>query len=281
MSFLREGHVNAYLAALKWYQDQGIDEALDEMPVDRRALKPAVVPTVIEGTPQPAMTVQAAQVSQGSAPAFLGKSDASAEAIKCAQKAATLAELQEAIQQFDGIALKKTASNMVFASGQSDADVMLIGEAPAKEDDRAGEAFVDADGRFLDLMISHIGLSRAENIYMSNLLNWRPPGGRSPNPAEIEVSLPFIEKHIALVKPKLLILCGATVAQTLLGTSETLSKLRKTWHDYTPQTPDLAADMAAIPAIVTYAPAYLLTTPTQKRAAWADLLEIKAKMAAL
>ncbi len=279
MSFLREAHVNAYLAALKWYQDQGIDEALDEMPIDRRALKPAVVPSIVEDAPQPSIAVQAAQ--EPPTPAFLGKSDASAEAIKCAKKATTLAELQDAIQQFDGIALKKTASNMVFASGQSDADVMLIGEAPAKEDDRAGEAFMDADGRFLDVMISHIGLSRAENIYMSNLLNWRPPGGRSPNPAEIEVSLPFIERHIALVKPKLLIFCGGTVAQTLLGTSETLSKLRKTWHDYTPQTADLTKDTTAIPAIVTYAPAYLLTTPTQKRAAWADLLEIKAKMAAL
>ena len=276
--------INAYAAAWRWYQDEGIDDVLADAPVDKTApapgpakpLQPIVEPPKAYGfsdakaspAPTPAL----------SAPAFLGKTDASAGAVQCAKEAGSLEELRTAIQNFDGIALKKTATHMVFSAGESEADIMLIGEAPGKDDDRAGEAFTGEEGALLDRMLASIALDRDKNVYLSTFLNWRPPGGRAPNPAEIETSLPFIEKHIALVKPKLLIFCGATVAKALLGRSESLSRLRKRWHDYVPQTSGLAsADAAPIPAIVTYAPAYLLTTPAQKRAAWEDLLEIKAK----
>jgi DNA polymerase len=107
-------------------------------------------------------------------------------------------------------------------------------------------------------------------------LNWRPPGNRTPSPAEIEVSLPFIERHIALVKPRLLILCGSVAAQALLGRSESISRLRRTWHSYTPQISE-AGNAPPIPALATYHPAYLLKTPSQKKAVWQDMLTVMEK----
>lgn len=159
---------------------------------------------------------------------------------------------------------------------------MLVGEAPGADEDRLGKPFVGASGQLLDRIMKYIDLDRGESdpqkaIYISNILNWRPPGNRTPNPAEIEVSLPFIEKHIALIKPKILILCGGVAAKALLGRTEGISRLRKTWHDYKPQTKGLNVDDPAIPAIATYHPAYLLRTPVQKKAVWADMLSIDQK----
>ncbi len=304
---------NAYAAALGWYHDQGIDEVLDDSSVNKRELKPREAPFMkapaqsavtssgfseakaarVDFTPPVASASAAppvADISSNSsiaataapAPAFLGKSDAVIEAISCAKKAETIGELKTTIYEFDGLAIKTTASNMVFAAGIEGMDIMMIGEVPSKDDDREGEAFTGEAGALLDKMLGAIELTRAD-LYLTNFINWRPPGGRSPNPAEIEVSLPFIEKHIALAKPKLLVLCGGTVAKALLGKSESISRLRKKWHDYEPQTEDIGIerDTKPIPAIVTYTPAYLIGTPTQKRAAWEDLLKIKEKLGAL
>ena len=161
---------------------------------------------------------------------------------------------------------------------------MLIGEAPtAAEEDLEGKAFVGADGELLDKIFAAIDLYRAaedaeSSGYLSHILNWRPPGNRSPNQGEIGVSLPLIEKHIMLVKPKILILCGSITAKTLLGRSESISRLRGSWHDYKPQTAELGYEGNAIPAIATYHPSYLLSTPLQKRAAWQDFLSVKSKL---
>jgi DNA polymerase len=221
---------------------------------------------------------------------LLGASEARVEAERLAAQAATLEELSATIADFDGIALKKTATNMVFADGNPKAPVMLIGEAPGADEDRLGKPFVGVSGQLLDKILAAAGLDRqAEEpekaVYISNILNWRPPGNRTPSPAEIEVSLPFIERHIQLVKPRILILCGSVSAKALLSSEESVSRLRKIgWHDYCPRDrgntqthkkPDV------IPAIVTYHPSYLLRTPAQKKAVWADMIALIQKREAL
>lgn len=278
----------ALKAALQWYVDNGADEAIGDEPVDRFAAAKAQadksVADIIRAENPVAEPKSVPAPSAQDAP--LGASDARAEALKVAQSAQSLGELEAAIALFEGIGLKKTASNMVFSDGNKDASIMYIGDAPAADDDRAGKPFVGVDGRFLDVMFKAIDIARdaeeaEKSLYLTNVLNWRPPGGRSPAPGEIEASLPFIERHIQLAAPKLLVFSGGTVAKALLGRSEGLSKLRKRWHEYTPQCAELGEEAAPIPAIVTFAPSYLLNTPAQKRGAWADLLMIKSRLNAI
>ena len=269
-------HQKAASAALQYYLDCGVDEALLEVPGDKTKMPEK--PKVIEKAPQK-------QEAQSPEP-FLGKSDARIEAVKLAQQAKTLEELREAIAAFDGIAIKKTATNLVFCDGNPKASVMLIGEAPGADEDRQGKPFVGVSGQLLDKILKCIDLERKEEnpsraVYISNILNWRPPGNRTPNPAEIEVSLPFIERHIQLIQPKLIILCGGVPAKSLLGSGDSISRLRQRWHDYLPQTPELREGVNPVPAIATYHPAYLLRTPAQKKAVWADMLNVKEKLGGL
>ena len=276
----------AWAGALEWYIDHGVDEALTDNPVNRLAgpqknTEPASAPPPVSVQP---LTRPPIQLSE--APSMLGMSDARSEAVKLAAAASTLEELRAAIATFDGLAIRKTATNMVFSDGNPDSPVMLVGEAPGADEDRMGKPFVGVSGQLLDRIFACIGMSRAaedskDALYISNILNWRPPGNRTPSPAEVEVSLPFIEKHIQLVKPKLLILCGGVSAKALLGSGDSVSKLRKTWHDYRPLTADISHNSVTIPTIVTYHPAYLLRTPGQKKAVWADMLTLDAKRAAL
>lgn len=260
--------------ALQWYLDHGVDEVLVDAPVDRRAALVAAAP--VSAAPQPLPPAV-----QESTPA-IGKSEARDAAVKLAKAAGNLEELRAAIAAFDGIAIKKTATNLVFSDGHAQASIMVIGEAPGADEDRQGFPFVGVSGQLLDKIFACIDLSRraedpAQALYISNILNWRPPGNRTPSPAEIDVSLPFIERHIQLVQPKLLVLCGAVSAQALLGTSESISKLRKRWHDYTPQTSELDQGAKPIPTLATYHPSYLLRTPAQKKAVWADMLVLAQK----
>jgi len=283
-------HQKAAAAALQYYIDHGVDEVLVDAPLDRTQLVKIVQPeapafVVDDNAAQPVASPSSfvqAQAAQESQTQFLGKSDARNEALKLAQSAKNLDELREAIAGFDGIAIKKTATNLVFSDGNAQSPVMLVGEAPGADEDRQGKPFVGASGQLLDKIFKCIDLERGEEdpakaFYISNILNWRPPGNRTPSPAEVEVSLPFIERHIQLVKPKLLIFCGGVSAKALLGSGDSVSRLRKRWHDYMPQTPELQAEAQPIPAIATYHPAYLLRTPAQKKAVWADMLMLKAK----
>ena len=278
------------LTALEWYVDQGVcDVVLDEV-VDRTVMPDLppmpVVPDMPMGSvgSSPVSAAQAVARGMDAAPAFLGASDAYEEAVKCAKGASTLEELHKAIADFDGIAIKKTATNMVFSDGNPKASIMLIGEAPGADEDRVGKPFVGANGQLLDKIVGCIGLSREEEnpenaVYLSNILNWRPPGNRTPSPAEIEVSLPFIERHIQLVQPKIVVLWGGVAAKALLGRTEGMSRLRKIWHDYSPQT-DGVGDLS-ISTLATYHPSYLLKTPQQKKAVWADMLMLQEKLKTL
>lgn len=268
----------ALLSALEWHIESGVDEALAEEPVNRCALQKEPPKTQMIAQTAPAATAMSAPNPQP----LLGASEAYQAALALAQQADNLDVLKKAIAEFDGLALKQTATNMVFCDGNPAAPVMLVGEAPGADEDRLGRPFVGVSGQLLDVILAAIDRDRKaaepdKALYISNILNWRPPGNRTPAPGEIEVSLPFIEKHIALVKPKLLILCGGVSAKALLGTTDGISRLRGRWHDYKPQSPGIGEGLS-IPAIATYHPAYLLRTPAQKRAVWQDMLCVQQKL---
>ncbi len=262
--------------ALEWHLENGADEPLAAEPVDSyRAASPPPAGPGAASAPVPAAR-----------PMPLGASEARDKAARLAAAANTLDELREAVASFDGIALKKTATNLVFCDGNPNAHVMLVGEAPGADEDRLGRPFVGISGQLLDRILACIGRARtaedpAASRYISNILNWRPPGNRTPSPAEIEASLPFIERHIALARPKLLILAGGVSAKALLNSEEGISRLRARWHDFTPRTPGIAPDGFRVPALATYHPAFLLRTPSQKKAVWADMLMLQEKLKSL
>ena len=268
-------------AALEFYIDHGVDVAVGDEVIDRTVI-PDLPPVQESVIPQSlSQSVAAAEMPAPGTP-LLGKTDAHAKALELAAEAQSLDGLKQAIAGFDGISLKKTATNMVFADGNPKSKVMVIGEAPGADEDRQGKPFVGVSGQLLDKILACIGLDRNEDdplksVYLSNVLNWRPPGNRTPAPAEIEVSLPFIERHIQLVQPELIILCGGVPAKGLLASGDSISRLRKTWHDYLPQNEKIASEPKPIPAIATYHPAYLLSTPAQKKAVWADMLMLNEK----
>jgi DNA polymerase len=205
----------------------------------------------------------------------LGTSEATATARELAAGAKTLDELKDAIAGFEGLSLKATATNLVFADGNPESRLMLIGEAPGAEEDRRGLPFVGASGQLLDRMLAAIGHDRT-NCYITNIVNWRPPGNRKPSPAEMTLCLPFIERHIALINPALIVLLGDTAAKTLTNRTDGITRLRGKW--FTWPKPD---DAGTIPVLPTFHPAFLLRSPGQKREAWMDLLTAKRKLAEL
>lgn len=191
--------------------------------------------------------------------------------------ATSIEALQEELARFDGCPLKHTAMNMVFADGNPEAKVMLIGEAPGADEDRQGKPFVGVSGQLLNDMLAAIGLSR-DTVYISNVIFWRPPGNRAPTDAELAACLPFVERHIELVKPKVLVLLGGVAAKSLLRTKDGITRLRGCWNVYKPWH---AEEQEPIPCLPIYHPAYLLRQPATKRQAWLDLLSLKHKLAEL
>ena len=182
----------------------------------------------------------------------------------------SLEDLKKALESFEGCALKKTALNLVFSDGNPKASVMLVGEAPGADEDRQGKPFVGMSGQLLTKAFQCAGLERDQDLYISNTIFWRPPGNRQPTSQELEVCLPFTQRHIELVNPKILILVGGTAVKALLKTTEGITKLRGKWHSYA--TPGLAGP---IPTMAIYHPAYLLRSPGRKKDVWMDLLKIK------
>lgn len=279
---MAETSKNPYIAALQWHVDVGADEVWQDSPNNRVVSARDIVKSVTADVPAdaPKGGMLAAAAGLVSATDLLGTAQAQVEAARLAANCSTLEELRAAMEEFEGLAIKKTATQMVFSDGNPNARVMVVGEAPGADEDRMGLPFVGASGQLLDKIFAAIGLARnAEDlekaVYISNVINWRPPGNRTPSPAEIDVSMPFIERHIALVKPKVLILCGGISAKALLASGESISKLRGRFHDYRPLTDGIANDLSVIPAIATYHPAYLLRTPLQKKSVWADMLMLR------
>ena len=261
-----EQEKSALAAALALQCDWGADEALMESPADRLALReaPARAQEAARPAPEPApRPIRAAPIALAPTP----PANTRAEALAAA--APDLAALKAAIAAFDASPLKETATNLVFGEGITDAGLMLIGEAPGADEDRAGRPFVGASGQLLDRMFASVGLSRESNFYITNILPWRPPGNRTPTDAEVALFLPFLRRQVALIRPKRLVLVGGVAAKGLIGGKEGITRLRGRWHEVE------IAGLGRIPALPTLHPAYLLRSPASKRDAWADLLLLR------
>lgn len=266
---------------IDWYGAMGVDEAIGDVPLDRLAAKPAmsvesVVPiarveTPVAAAPRPAI-VPPAPVAPPRPAAAMALSEHLLAARRAAAAATTLDALREAVTAFQGCSLKATATHTVFADGNPAAPLMLIGEAPGADEDRIGRPFVGVSGQLLDRMLATIGITR-DNAYITNVLFWRPPGNRKPTDAEIALCRPFVERHIALVNPRILILVGGTASAALMPGSEGITRLRGRWFD-------LAVNGVneTFTATAMYHPSFLLRSPDRKREAWADLLSVKAKL---
>ena len=243
----------------KWVVESGQDELLSEFPQNRFSY-PDSEPKVLGTVP-----------SRKIMPEVKSSLPTNITSIEIANMASTLAELRELMIEYDGCSLKNTAMNMVFGDGDEKSDVMLIGEAPGADEDREGVPFVGLSGKLLNKMLSSIGLSRSE-VYTTNIIPWRPPGNRQPTIQETAACLPFIQRHIELINPKVLILVGGTASKTLLVRKEGIMRLRGRWFDYQKN------DETVIPALPIFHPAFLLRSPGQKVNAWKDLLTIRSRL---
>ncbi len=273
------------LALLALQHGWGADEGLSEDPVDRFGDRAPVAPLEARPPPPPAAGPSKGSLRESSAlvspaaPAPVAAFSrgvarpAATQAAALAAACRTLAELRAAIAGFEGCALRDTATNLVFSDGNPAARIMLVGEAPGAEEDRAGLPFVGASGQLLDRMLGSIGLDRTQ-VLITNILPWRPPGNRTPSETEIAVCLPFVLRHIALVAPEVVLLLGATAVRAITGNSQGIRRLRGRW-----QSLDVPGLERPLPALPTYHPAYLLRTPLAKREAWADLLEFRRRLA--
>lgn len=249
---------DADLAALAWLVELGADEAICETPVDRFAL-----PDARKETRKATAPAVPAETPAGDPPG-----DPGALAAGCAD----LAALRAAMAAFDGCKLKRGARNLVFADGNPAARVMIVGEAPGREEDREGRPFVGQSGQLLDRMFAAIGLARGAEmpdraLYITNVLPWRPPQNRDPSADEVAMMAPFLARHIALVEPDVLITMGNTATRALLGTTAGITRLRGSW-----------AEAQGRPVMPMFHPAALLRDPEKKRAAWADLLAVQVRL---
>ncbi|MGI3163461.1 uracil-DNA glycosylase [Pseudooceanicola sp. 200-1SW] len=250
-------------ALLDWQVEMGVDECIAEGPVDRFA---------VEAERVAAQAAAPAVARGGAAPAEpRAEIDAVEVARQAAQGADSLEALRAALAAYEHCELKRGARSLVFADGNPKARVMILGEAPGRDEDREGRPFVGRAGQLLDRMLAAIGLSRdaeepEEAVYITNVLPWRPPQNRDPKPQEIAMLRPFVQKHVALAKPDLLILMGNISCQAALDRRGIL-KMRGQW-----------AEAFGRPALPMTHPAYLLRQPLAKREAWADLLSLKARL---
>ena len=262
---------------LRWQVEMGVDEAIGNAPVNR--LQPPEQPKTSPPEPprqtpgvaeRPASFTPAPKPSRPE-PLPLESSD---ESVSTAQRIAaacdSVAALKAALADFDLCPLSKTATNMVFADGEPQSGLMIIGEAPGADEDRQGLPFVGVSGQLLDKMLAAIGRDRT-SAYITNTIFWRPPGNRKPTPFETELCQPFLERHIELVAPKALVLLGGSAATAVLNTTTGITRLRGTWHTY-------EKDGLSIPVLPTYHPAYLLRQPALKREAWRDFLSLRSTL---
>ncbi len=240
---------------LLWYLDAGADEAIGDEPVDRFVAVPA--PAVVRGDMPP--LVAAPVVSGPTAQAL-------------AEACSSLEELRHAMEGFDGLSLKRTSLSTVFADGNPEAPLMIIGEAPGQEEDRQGLPFVGRSGKLLDKMLASIGRDRS-SVYITNIVPWRPVENRKPTAEEMALCLPFLNRHLELVAPRVLLLLGGTAASALLGRPEGINRLRGQWFSH-----PLPGASEPLPVLATFHPAYLLRTPAAKREAWRDLLAVQQRL---
>jgi uracil-DNA glycosylase family 4 len=262
----------------------GVDEVLLDAPQDRRqAARPALpgfpaTKAATDVAAAPVDTLTAPQLRPASRPAAAARLAGPAEAAKIAAACNTLEALQTALGSFAGCALRDTATQLVFADGAEQTNLMLVGEAPGAEEDRIGRPFVGPAGQLLDKMLASINLNRSL-LRIVNVVPWRPPGNRAPTESEIATCLPFLYRHIALIQPACLVLLGATAAKAMLpapARNTGIRRLRGGW-----QALEIPGLDTQIPALPTYHPAYLLRTPSAKREAWLDLIALAERLKTL
>ena len=263
MNHDRDHHL---LGALRWYAAMGVDEAIGEVTCDwfsirARAKHPApAAPSGLAASfvPEPARPMRTIKpVRETSSP----PAGADLTAI------GDLDALKAAAAAFDGCSLKRTAKNLCFSRGNPGARLMLIGEAPGRDEDLQGLPFVGRAGQLLDRMLGAIGLGE-NDVYITNVVYWRPPGNRTPSEAETEACRPFLTRQIELVRPEMIVLLGGAAAKHMLGTTDGIMRLRGKWKT-------LQAGAHGCPLLATLHPAYLLRNPVAKRLAWRDLLSVQ------
>ena len=263
------------LEALRWHVEMGVDELIDDGPIDRytvasKLAKTASAASPAASAPSPREGAQASP-RQASGPT-LAPAEGARDAIAVATGAQSVEDLRARLEGFEGCALKFTATNTVFADGQPGADLMFVGEAPGVDEDRQGLPFVGASGQLLNRMLAALGRERS-STYITNILFWRPPGNRSPTAAETAACLPFVRRHVELARPKVLVFLGGSAAKAMLDRSEGIMRLRGKWFDYISDELD-----EPIPAMPTFHPAFLLRQSAQKREAWQDFLAVQEKL---
>lgn len=270
------------ICLLQWYLAMGVDETIAQSPqlhikartplpaTDTAKLTPAssssqhtnlktlasahITPLEYTGSPTPLTVTQ-------------GFAAAKAQAVALADSASTLEALENAVLQFGGCALKKTAMKTVFIDGNRKSQILIVGEAPGQDEDRQGIPFCGVSGKLLDSMLQYAGLNRSKDYLISNTVFWRPPGNRQPTEEEIALCRPFVEKLIALVNPKCILLVGGTATKALLHDTRGISKLRG--NIFFMQIPHL---QNPIKTFVTFHPSYLLRQPLARQHAWSDML---------
>lgn len=262
---------------LAFYAEAGVDDAIEEHGVDRFA-QPEKAPArslaaVEPPRPEPSSAphFEPARPAPQQVRAVVPEEGQATLARERAAAASTLDELRSAMESFEGCNLRLTAKQLVFADGNPQADLMLVGEAPGRDEDIEGLPFVGRSGQLLDRMLAAIGRDRT-SVYIANVIPWRPPGNRTPTPIETEICRPFIERQIELVGPKVLVTLGSPSAKTILRTTEAITRLRGNWRIH------VTPSGMEVPTMPTLHPAYLLRTPAHKKFAWRDFLAVKAKL---
>ncbi len=258
---------DAAIALLRWYADMGVDEAVAAAPADLRSWGAKPSPP---RSPAAAPTKASTPVFKPSAVA-LQADEAVAAAQKISAGCDSFEALEAAVKAFEGCPLKAGARNTVFADGAPSADLLVIGEAPGRDEDRIGKPFVGRAGQLLGRMLAAIGRDRAQNTLISNVIYWRPPGNRTPSQTETAICRPFVDRLIELTAPKAVLLAGGAPMQALLGVTG-IMRARGVWREIE------TASGARYPALPIFHPAFLLRQPANKRLAWADLLALQKRL---
>ncbi len=283
---------------LDWYREMGVETAVADAPVDWRARgdvapgrdfrlpeaepaadaaeKAAARPAPAREAGRPPRVAPRSSAPEPPRPeprpVFAGTAPDTAElaARTAAKEAATLDDLEAALRAFDGCGLKATAKTLCFYRGAARARLMIVGEAPGREEDLEGKPFVGRAGQLLDKMLAAIGLREAD-VHITNVVYWRPPGNRTPTPQESQVCRPFLERQMELVAPDIVLLLGGAAAKQVLDVTEGIMRIRGKWRE-------IQSGGRTVRTMATLHPAYLLRTPAAKRQAWRDLLAVQAAL---
>jgi uracil-DNA glycosylase len=251
---------------LRFYKESGLDFAHGDQPINHFMAPPQPKSLIADQAPPRPIFATPLHI--------VPDQEILERAKSTAKNAANLDDLRKALENFEGSSLKLTAKNLVFGTGDPNADIMIIGEAPKLDDDLSGVPFSGKNGILLEAMLKTVALDRT-SAYLSNAIYWRPPGNRMPTAIELNLCKPFIERHIALVNPKILILMGEGATKAFLEQNTSILRLRGVWNSYA------ISNEQKIPVLPMLHPEYLLRQTAQKKQAWQDLLSLKTKLTEL